>query len=132
VLRRGRQYSRPVRQAGVEVGVGDAIGWSRILDVEEALIVVNGNGVTAVGGRRVLVDAQLNAADSRMTVIANTEQSGDPAGFAGPHPVGTSVPVERDPDGTAFVTVDSLGPSEVLVLINRPRPVAGGVRPDTG
>jgi hypothetical protein len=32
-------------------------------------------------------------------------------------------------DGTTFVTIQSIGPSEVLVLINRPNPEIGVILP---
>ena len=49
--------------------------WSRILTDEEALCVVNPNGLAARGAD-VLVDAQLNLPGSAMTVIMNSAQTG--------------------------------------------------------
>ena len=46
-------------------GPGDLICWSRILDVDEALLVVNGHGNATVGPRSVLVDADLTGAGGR-------------------------------------------------------------------
>jgi hypothetical protein len=51
------------------------ICWSRILDVDEALIVVNGNGIQAAGTRQILIDANVNGANAAMTVVANTSPS---------------------------------------------------------
>jgi len=71
VLRSGRQYSRPVSVFGEPFGsarAGELFGWSRILVDEEALCVVNPNGM-ASRGADVLVDAQLNAPGSAFTVI---------------------------------------------------------------
>lgn len=50
---------------------------------------------------------------------------------AASHPVGTPVPVEEDDAGAGagVVTVPPLGPSEVLVLTNRPDPDEGAVAP---
>ena len=130
VLRHGRQYPRPVEIGGSFTlpGAGDVICWSRILDVDEALIVVNGNGTQAFSNRRILIDPNLNASNGTMTVVANTAQAADPAAFTGPHPVGSTVPVETT-GGTTFVTITSVGPSEVITLINRPNPELGAILP---
>jgi glycosidase len=131
VLRQGRQYPRPIAASGTFTPPvpGDLICWSRILDVDEALIVVNGNGTQAAGTRQVLIDANLNGANAAMTVVANTSQAANPPAFTGPHPVGSSIQVGKMGDGTTFVTIQSTGPSEVLVLINRPNPEIGAILP---
>jgi hypothetical protein len=52
VLRYGRQYHRPVSNFSVPFALpsaGELIAWSRVLDDEEALCVVNGNGAAARG-----------------------------------------------------------------------------------
>lgn len=130
VLRYGRQYLRPHDLEGALFvpGPGDLICWSRILDVEEALIVVNAHG-TEEQSARVLIDPNLNPQGGTMTVIANTAESADPAGFSGPHRVGSAVSVEKEPDGTTFVEIDPVGPSEVLVLINHLLAEEGGLTP---
>ncbi|MBC8094960.1 MAG: alpha-amylase, partial [Akkermansiaceae bacterium] len=121
VLRSGRQYQRPISnfQAPFALpGAGEIIAWSRLLDDEEALCVVNGHGVENRGGD-VLVDAKLNnRPGATFEVVANTRQAGTP-GFAGSHPVGQQLLVKRR-DGAAFVEIRDLEPSEVLVLVNRP------------
>ena len=120
MLRHGRQYLRPLAIFGppfVLPGAGELIAWSRILDDEEALCVVNGHGTAARGGD-VLVDAALNPAGSAMTVVLNSAQAADAA--AGGPPVGARLPVQRAADGTAFVAIRDLPPSEVLVLVNHP------------
>lgn len=121
VLRFGRQYLRPHDVGGHRFvpGGGSLIGWSRILGGIEALVLVNSNGTQNRQGR-VLVDASLNQAGGTMTVIANSAESADPAGFAGSHRIGSTVPVEKDPDGATFVTIGQVGPSEVLILTNQP------------
>ncbi|HEY6813592.1 MAG TPA: hypothetical protein VI074_12990 [Propionibacteriaceae bacterium] len=43
--------------------------------------------------------------------------------------MGSSIQVGTNGDGTTFVTLDSVDASEVLVLINRPNPEAGAIRP---
>ena len=121
VLRLGRQYLRPHDIGGHRFvpGGGSLIGWSRILGGIETLVLVNSNGTQSRQGR-VLIDANLNQAGGTMTVIANTAESAAPAGFAGPHRIGTTVPVEKDPDDATFVTIGQVGPSEVVVLTNQP------------
>jgi hypothetical protein len=120
VLRHGRQYPRPISlfDGPFEVrGGGELLAWSRILDDEEALCVVNVNGAAARGGD-VLVDADLNrGAGASFIVVACSAEA---AGGGVSHPVGSSVPVRRRPDGTAFVEIRDVAPSEVLVLDNRP------------
>jgi len=122
VLRYGRQYQRPISDSSGPFALpvaGELIAWSRILDDEEGLCIVNGNG----GARRsgdVKVDPDLNdgRAGVEFEVVANTEQAATP-GFAGSHPIGQRLPVKLR-DGTAFVEIRDLGPSEVVVLENRP------------
>jgi hypothetical protein len=92
-------------------------GWSRILAGEEALCVINANGLAARGAD-VLVDAQRNLPDSTMTVILNSAQTGGAASPA--HPVGSQAPVRRTASGAAYVEIRNVDPSEVLVLANRP------------
>jgi hypothetical protein len=91
--------------------------WSRILIDEEALCVVNPNGL-ATRSADVLVDAQLNAPGSSLTVIMNSAQAG--GGAAGDHPVGSQLPARRAVSGAAYVEIRDVGPSEALVLVNRP------------
>jgi glycosidase len=131
VLRYGRQYQRLISNFGAPFalpGPGELIAWSRVLDDEEALCIVNGNGESTRGGD-VLVDAALNvsAAPGKpwgdgqpvFEVVANSAQAAAGAAFAGPHPVGQRLPV-RLRNGIAYVEVRGLQPSEVLVLTNRP------------
>jgi hypothetical protein len=53
-------------------GLGEIVAWSRILDDEEALCVINPHG-TDIRGADILADASLNPSGSRMTVIMNTQ-----------------------------------------------------------
>ena len=120
VLRFGRQYQRPLSNFGAPFTMapaGEIITWSRILDDEEALCVVNGHGTARRGGD-VVVDAQLNpSTGAAFEVVASSEEAG---GAVSTHRVGDRVPVRRRGDGTAFVEIRNVGPSEVLVLVNRP------------
>jgi glycosidase len=130
-LRHGRQYLRefrlPDRPFAVH-GPGEVIPWARILDEEEALVVVNSHGTQARGGH-IVVDRDLSPAGSTMTVIANTAQVGARGSFGGSHPIGSTVLVRQGPSGVAFVDIANLPPSEVLVLTNRPVADEGGLRP---
>lgn len=142
VLRHGRQYHRQLAFDGrsfVFRGAGELIAWSRILDDEEALCVVNGHGLEPRSAD-VVVDAALNApaasaapdapgatprAPTTMTVLLNTaEAAGDPTVT---HPAGSTVPVRRAPDGTTYVEIRDLPPAEVLVVTNHPTPDPGSV-----
>lgn len=120
VLRVGRQYQRQIANFGAPFAMasaGELITWSRILDDEEALCVVNGHGRARRGGD-VVVDARLNAAGSTFEVVVNSEEV---AGLSpASHRAGERVPVRRRADGTAFVEIRDVGPSEVVVLVNRP------------
>lgn len=119
VLRAGRQYPRAISFLGkpfAQYGGGEIIAWSRILDDEEALCVLNPHGLQSRGAD-VVVDAALSS--SAMTVILNSAEAASP-GFAGTHPVGSTVSVKPRGDGAVFVEIRNVGPSEVLVLTNRP------------
>lgn len=125
MLRYGRQYLREITNFGAPfapAGAGEIIAWSRILDDEEALCVVNGHG-TADRGGDVVVDARLNTAPgAELEVVANAAHAAANAAgtpYTGPHPIGERLPV-RERNGARFVEIRGLAPSEVLVLINRP------------
>ncbi len=120
-LRSGRQYARQISFLGKPFGIhgpGEIVAWSRILDDEETLCVLNANG-TAVRGADVIVDASLNPPGSSLTVILNTSEAADP-GFTGTHRVGSIRPVQRTADGAAFVEVRDVSPSEAVLLTSRP------------
>jgi hypothetical protein len=125
VLRYGRQYLRDISKFNAPFAASEAkeiIAWSRILDEEEGLCIVNGNGVTA-GSGDVVVAAELNGAPgTKFQVVANSAQAAFSAvgeAYTGTHPVGSAEYV-RFRDNTAFVEIRDLPPSEVLVLTNRP------------
>jgi len=120
VVRHGRQYVRSVSIAGspfAPPGAGEILPWSRILDDEEALCIVNTHGEQLRGGD-VVVDASLNVHDAAFRVILNTAQAFDPS-YAGSHGVGSSL-LAKTRDGVRFLEIRDLGPSEVLMLTNRP------------
>ena len=130
-LRYGRQYQRAISNFGNPFALpaaGELIAWSRVLDDEEVLCVVNGNGAGNRGGD-VMVDASLNAASAPglpwgaggapvLTVVANTAQAAAVAAggaYAGVHPVGQKLAVKVR-DGVAYVEIRDLPGAEVVVL----------------
>jgi glycosidase len=120
VLRHGRQYLRSISIADTPFappGAGEMLPWSRILDDEEALCIVNTHGERRRGGE-VIVDASLNLHHGEFRVILNTAQAFDP-GYAGPYAVGSTLSAHTR-EGVRFLEIRDLGPSDVLVLINRP------------
>ncbi len=122
VLRHGRQYLRPISVFGEEFsirGPGEIVAWSRILDDEEALCVVNAHGTEPRGGD-VLVDASLSPPGGSMTVVLNTAEIAAGPGYVGSHAAGSPAPVQRTGDGKAYVALRGLDPSEALVLMTHP------------
>jgi glycosidase len=110
VLRHGRQYRRQTSLGGPFEfrGSDQLVAWSRILDDEEALCVVNTNGA-ARRSARIVVDAILNRAGSTMMVALHTGDRSQ---------VGTTRTVQRDAGGTHFVELHDVEPSETIVLLN--------------
>lgn len=123
VLRQGRQYARQTRVPGQSSFEYPAprqlVAWSRILDTEEAVVVINPNSDATLGAD-VVVSAELSKAGAEFRVIANTAHAaaGDTP-FAGGHAVGTTVRVEAlsrlgEP---AFLAIRGVAPAETLVLV---------------
>lgn len=120
-LRHGRQYARPTSFLGKPFalhGPGELVAWSRILDDEEVLCVLNAHG-TEARGADVIVDATLNPEGSVLTVVAATADGADRSG--------QSLPALRTTEGAAFVSVRDLAPSEFLILSNHPSEEEGDV-----
>ncbi len=120
VLRYGRQYLRPISFLGRPFGLygpGEIVAWSRILDDEEMVCILNAHGADRRGAD-VLVDANLSG-DS-MTVVLNSAQAVNPPGYSGSHPVGSTLPVRRTSDGIAYVEIRDIGSSELIILTNHP------------
>jgi len=118
----GRQYQRPISnfQGPFALpGPGELVAWSRLLDRREMLCVINGHGSERRGGD-VLVDADLNPPKAHLRVLVNTAQVAQGSGYQGSHPSGSELEVLRRDDGAAYVEIRDVGPSEVLVLTNRP------------
>jgi glycosidase len=129
VLRYGRQYQREISNFEKPFALpaaGELIAWSRLLDDEEALCIVNGHGNESRGAD-VIVDSSLNTPGGSprpaggagfFLVVANSAQAAAGSGYSGTHPVGQQVQV-RMKQGATCVEIRGIGPSEVLVLINR-------------
>jgi len=66
------------------------------------------------------VDATLNPPGSEMQVLLNTAQAGDLVGYGGGYSVGTFVPVRRTVQGIAYIEIQGLSESEVVVVSNSP------------
>jgi hypothetical protein len=134
VLRYGRQYLRPISYLGKPFdfyGPGEIIAWSRILDDEEAVCVLNAHG-TDSRGADVLVDASLSPPGASLTVVLNSLQTAKPRGFSGSNPVGSKMPVRRNSSGAAYVEIRGVGPSEIVVLNNHPEKSEGETVPQGG
>ena len=56
----------------------------------------------------------------RPTVEGDAPVSVSRSGRPGVHPVGSQLPVRRAVSGAAYLEIRDLGPSEALVLVNRP------------
>ena len=129
ILRGGRQYLRPISFLGqpfAVYGPGEIVAWSRILDDEEAVCILNAHG-EASRGADVLVDASLNAPGSAMTVVLNTAEAADPAGYRGTHPAGSRLPVHKTAEGKTYVSIRDVPPSEVVVLATHPEKDEGAI-----
>lgn len=130
-LRQGRQYQRPIRFLGYPLdyyGNGEIIAWSRILDDEELLCVLNPHGLE-LRGADILIDTTLNPIGQSLRVILNTAAYAlvDPATYSGSHPLGSSVEIQRLADGTALVAIRNLAASELIILSNHPQADVGGI-----
>ncbi|MCG8551072.1 MAG: alpha-amylase family glycosyl hydrolase [Desulfobacterales bacterium] len=120
-LRFGRQYLRPIAFLDKPFAVysgGEIIAWSRILNDEEIIVILNSHG-TEVRGANVVVDADLNPEVSTMTVIASTEEAGK-SHYAGSNRTGSVRSVHSDPSGSHYIKVRDVGPSEMVLLANKP------------
>jgi glycosidase len=127
VLRYGRQYLRPFSFLGLPFdfyGPGEIVAWSRILDDEEAVCVLNAHGAEPRGAD-ILVDASLNPPGASLTVVLNSLQAAKPQGFTGANPVGGKLPVRRNSSGAAYVEIRGVQPSETVVLSNHPEKSEG-------
>ncbi|MBD0287302.1 MAG: alpha-amylase, partial [Flavisolibacter sp.] len=100
---------------------GELVAWSRILDYQEAICIVNPNGQASRGGD-VVVSSELWQVGTEFTVVANTAEAAAIAGgqpFSGSHSVGSKIMVKglSQPGEPAFIEIRDIPPAEVLVLI---------------
>jgi glycosidase len=125
VLRVGRQYPRQLRlphTGFVFPPAGELVAWSRILDTQEAVVLVNPNGIASRGGD-VVVAAEFSPPGTEYVVIANTAEAGARRGaFTGTHHVGERLTVRglAAPGEPAFVEIRDVPPAEVVVLLRLP------------
>ncbi len=121
VLRVGRQYQRAIRVFGdfALPAAGELVAWSRLLDTDEAVVVVNPNGESARGGQVVIAGELSRIGDEFMVVVNTAEAGAAPGAFTGPHPAGSRVVVRgrRSAGEPSFVAIEPLPPAEVLVLV---------------
>ncbi len=119
-LRTGRQYLRPVSFLNRPFnfyGGGEIIAWSRILDDEEYVIILNPHG-TQARGADVLVDSTLNAAGNKLSIVASTQEIANES-YSGNNKKGGLLAVKINDSGIHFIEIREVGPSEVVVLSNR-------------
>jgi hypothetical protein len=120
-LRCGRQYLRRISFLNKPFdlyGPGEIVAWSRILDDEELLCILNANGAESRGAD-VIVDAALNSGGTgTMTVVLNSAQVAQTQDYSGTQPAGSVVQVNRTADGRAFVRIENIRPAEIIVLAN--------------
>ncbi|HMF72869.1 MAG TPA: hypothetical protein VK616_15430, partial [Flavitalea sp.] len=122
---------------------GKLIAWSRILDFQEAICVINpanqkekekekeeeGEGETerdenhALQDGDVVVSGELWSVGTTFTVIANTAQTAAEASgqtYTGSHPTGSTVAVKgKGLNEPAFIEIRSVPPAEVVILITQ-------------
>jgi glycosidase len=109
-LRSGRQFRREISLLGGPfefLGVGELVAWSRVLDDEEILVVVNLNGDSFRGGD-ILVDGRLSPGG--LELVLNTADASIE---------GTRFPTLLR-DGSSYVEIRDLPASECMVLRNHP------------
>ena len=125
VLRSGRQFARQIRLPGTGFdnfpAAGELVAWSRIMDVQEAVCIVNPNGQNSRGGD-IVVSAELLAFGTEFRVIANTAETVATSvgqAFAGSHSIGSTVPIIdlTSFGGPAFIQIRDIPPAEVLLLV---------------
>ncbi|NIJ54392.1 alpha-amylase family glycosyl hydrolase [Dyadobacter arcticus] len=120
VLRLGRQYPRQIQLPGTGFefpAPGEIVAWSRILYNQEALCIVNPNGVNERGGN-VVIAGELSPTGVEYVVIGNTAQAATGPGYTGTHSIGSKLTVKRNSPGEpAFIEIRNVQPAEVIVLI---------------
>jgi hypothetical protein len=122
-LRSGFLEVSQVRSGGSfrDSGVGEIMAWSRNPGRrgEGVLCIVNLNG-TSPGNFDVTVNPDVYPPGSMLAVVANTMQAAEGKAYTGPYPPFISQVEVKNDNGTAYVEVRNLGPSEVLILAGKP------------
>jgi glycosidase len=116
-LRRGRQYRRATAIFDLEFGLqgsGQLMAWSRVLNDNDVMIVVNVNGAQGRGSK-VELDPRLHPPGSVMRVVCDTSRLG--AAGADALGGGAVLTVKGFGGNRAFVDVGVLAPAEVMVLV---------------
>jgi len=115
-FRYGRQYQRQTSYLtypfSLETQEGQIVAWSRILDSDEFVCILNTHG-TEKRGARVVVDSRLNNVGERFKLILNTSHN---TNYSPPQ----ELPVQEG-YGCKFVEFDKynlLEPSTVLIYMN--------------
>ncbi len=119
VLRFGRQYIRPISflDAPFDVyGNGEILAWSRILDEEEAVIIINVNG-REKRGARILVDSSLNFQDSTFKILGNTSIHSED--YQPIYQEEDMLRVQELGSGLKYIEIFNINPCEVIILNNR-------------
>ncbi|CAG5156610.1 uncharacterized protein ALTATR162_LOCUS4407 [Alternaria atra] len=114
VLRFGRQYHREIKMTGWSTFSwpkgGDIFAWSRILDEEEAVVVINGHGERG-SSALVTVDQAINGGSgAKMRVIGST---------VGNYIVNDRLQVNSDHTGRTYIELNDVPASGVVVLSSR-------------
>ncbi|MGK7932553.1 MAG: alpha-amylase family glycosyl hydrolase [Microcystaceae cyanobacterium] len=119
----GRQFARQIRLPGTGFNnfpsSGELVAWSRLLDTQEGICIVNPNGSEFRGGD-IVVAAELLSFGTEFRVIVNTaEVAANSQGetFTGSHPIGSTVEIITSSGGPAFIQIRDIPPAEVLILI---------------
>jgi glycosidase len=123
VLRIGRQYFRKTRNFNNAFEFpqkGELVAWSRILDYQEAVCIVNPNGDdNGIRGSDIIVSSELWTAGTEFTVAANTAEAAANAEgvfYNGTHPVNSKV-IVKESGGNVFIEMRNVEPAEVIVLV---------------
>ena len=115
----------PAAAAGAGTGfvfaaAGEVVAWSRILDREEALLVINANGEAGRGGD-IVVAAELSSPGHPLRGDRQLGAGGRGRRYTGTHPVGSTLPVRRNsPAEPAYLELRDISPAETVILLRRP------------
>ncbi len=122
-LRKGRQYTRQTSVIGKPFSFPDSnelIAWSRILDDEEILCVVNPCiGNDPFRGADIIIASEIFKAGEKFRVVLNTAQAAAEAAgqtYNGTHPMGSVANMRAYDNGIISVIIREIHRSEVVVF----------------